>query len=877
MKEGTGKGNNSQVAARGRLSERLRTLLAGRLDARGLVIWYDPQAVYGGLCDRLDLGAEVVRYEGCFFRLRERLEPWLEWIEPDGTLRPAGLQPPRLLVYVPLEREAAEHALIEAESAGTVVEPGASDPQCDSRLGRLVELVFGELQPARAAHLARQADEGLLSVNELDRMAEEAGTQRGALTLVFGSSSPVEIILDFLSNPSRDTAVGRKKALPELAEMVRAETGLASPSADTPAALRAALERFLLSAEPVLILPSAELPLALRELRLPVSPAQRDMIGQLCRQWRDRLSLRQAYVVAADRVESALGAAVLTLSPRSLAPLETFYSFERRLLLFAMEQLQAGAPQEAAELAAVRAGGFWSRERPEARLHWAFVDAAAQLLQVAEDVRTALKGHSWSLAELVDAYARHAAPWLRLDQLERSLEIRYAHCVSSGGLDEGLLETVTARCRGRYAETLDALGQAFSAAGAAAGFRAGNALAHTEVFRSAVASSLAAGRRVAYVLVDALRYEMAFSLLEGMGEDYEAGIEPVLAQLPGVTSVGMAALLPGAERGLELREENGRLGVYLGGTPLRNRADRLAWIAEKSGVPTADLKLADVLKLSPRRRKELEGIRLLVVTSQELDRRGEEDEDDEEVRRYMDEVLEKLRRAIRSLSAAGFQEIVLAADHGFYFTETLEPGLLMDPPGGQTLELKGRVWIGRGGSAGAGYLRLRAGELGLGGELELAFPTGLGAFRIKGGAGRYFHSGASPQEALLPLCRLRRKAAVLGSASLTVEVALARPAITSRFFSVQVSLKVEGLFTEVQKRVRLEVFAGKEEAGTAVLAAYGFDESSREILLAAGQPNTVTVQLTAVPAPASVTLRVVDGESGLLLASRTDVPVSLMI
>ena len=863
------------MAPLGRLSERLRALLAGRLDQRGLVVWYDPQRAYGELLERLDLDALVVRYDDGFFRLRELLEPHLEWVEEGGALRPEALHPPRLLVYVPLERSASEYALIEAETSGAVVEPGAADPECDSRLGRLVELLFGELQPARAAHLARQADERLLRLDELDRMAEEAGTPRGALALVFGSSSSVEILLAFLADPALDDAIEQKQALPELADLVCTDTGLEPAPADTTAGLREALERHLLLAEPALALPVEALPPALRELRLPASAAQRDILSVLCRQWRDRLSLRQAYAAAADRVEAQVGAAGLTFSPRSLAPLETFYSFECRLLLFSLEQLQAGEVQDAAALSAARAGGFWSRERPEARLHWALVEAAAELLQRAETVQAALKGRKWSLTELIDAYARQDQPWLAVDRLERTLELRYAH--ATGGFEDGPLEAVMALCRRRYAETLDALARAFSAAGAAASFQADNALAHTEVYRKAVAPSLAEGRRVAYVLVDALRYEMAGALTEGLGEEYEIRLEPVLAQLPGLTSVGMAALLPGAEHGLELREEGGGLGVLLGGRLLRDRATRLAWLAEKSGVPTAALKLSETLRLSPRRKKELEEVRLLVVTSQELDRHGEEGEEDEEVRRYMDEVLEKLRRAIRCLASAGFEDIVLAADHGFYFAEGLDPGLLMDPPGGRTLELKGRAWVGRGGSAGEGYLRLKASELALGGDLELAFPAGLGAFRVKGGAGRYFHGGASLQEALLPLCRLRRRAAAPDFGILVVELALARPVVTSRFFSVQASLKAEGLAGEGRKRVRLEVLAGREEAGAAVLAAYGFDEASREILLEAGRPNAVTVQLTAASPPPAISLRAVDCESGLVLARLADIPVSLMI
>ncbi len=183
------------------------------------MVWYDPQQAYDGLVDHLDFDVTVVRCRDGFFQLRDRLEPFLEWVNEDGTLDPEALHPPRLLVYVPVSRAVFEYALVEPEGAGVVVEPGSTSPECDTRLGRLVETVFGELQPTRASHLARQADEGLLRVDELDRMAEEAGTPRGALALVFDSSSSVDILLDFLADPALDESIQRKQALGELAEL----------------------------------------------------------------------------------------------------------------------------------------------------------------------------------------------------------------------------------------------------------------------------------------------------------------------------------------------------------------------------------------------------------------------------------------------------------------------------------------------------------------------------------------------------------------------------------------------------------------------------------------------------------------------------------
>ena len=96
-----------------------------------------------------------------------------------------------------------------------------------------------------------------------------------------------------------------------------------------------------------------------------------------------------------------------------------------------------------------------------------------------------------------------------------------ARCAATGGFERGPVEAVIVLCRTRYAEALHVLGWAFSAAGASSGFQADNALAHREVYREAVVTALSEGRRVAYLLVDALRHEMAVSLIsEGLEENY---------------------------------------------------------------------------------------------------------------------------------------------------------------------------------------------------------------------------------------------------------------------------------------------------------------------------------------------------------------------
>jgi len=203
------------------------------------------------------------------------------------------------------------------------------------------------------------------------------------------------------------------------------------------------------------------------------------MISDLCRQWRDRQSLTKAYVAAAERIEATLPPAALAVGSAVLPSLHTFSAFERQLVAVALRHLASGAVDEAAALAKARRLSFWSRERPEIQLRWAVVETAAEQIAGLRDVDQTLKTRAWALDELIDAYTRHAAPWMRIDRLERELETRFARCSAADGLDDSPLLDAVALCRTRYVETLDRLARAFSTALSAAGFRVTNAIPHS--------------------------------------------------------------------------------------------------------------------------------------------------------------------------------------------------------------------------------------------------------------------------------------------------------------------------------------------------------------------------------------------------------------
>ncbi|MGF1529804.1 MAG: hypothetical protein ACFCU4_00400 [Puniceicoccaceae bacterium] len=243
------------------LLRNLSQLLERQITDRGIVVWYDPDKFYAKAVDRLELeGVEVLKLEDGFFRLREQLEPWLEWIDEAGRAIPDREIPPKLLVYVPRHREETHYALIEAETAGVVLEPGAPVAERNTRLAGLVERLYSRLSPEKAGHVARQVEEGLLTFEDVEQMSEEAKSYTtGALKLIFGQASPLDLLLRFVGTDEFDARIQEKNALAGLSGLIEQETGLAPKTKNSPDGLRRALVRHLLLDELALALPEARI------------------------------------------------------------------------------------------------------------------------------------------------------------------------------------------------------------------------------------------------------------------------------------------------------------------------------------------------------------------------------------------------------------------------------------------------------------------------------------------------------------------------------------------------------------------------------------------------------------------------------------------
>ena len=88
----------------------------------------------------------------------------------------------------------------------------------------------------------------------------------------------------------------------------------------------------------------------------------------------------------------------------------------------------------------------------------------------------------------------------------------------------------------------------------------------------------------------------------------------------------------------------------------------------------------------------------------------------------------------------------------------------IDAPGGDTVELHRRCWIGRGGATPPGCVRVSAADARLRLRSRLRVPAGRGVFKAGGDLG-FHHGGPSLQELVIPVLTVRTDGARVGAPS----------------------------------------------------------------------------------------------------------------
>lgn len=862
----------------GKVSEYITGLIKRQVDEKGIVVWYDPECHYTSIVNKWDvLLLPLVKYDKSYFKLRHEIEAFIEFVAEDGTVRPDAGIPPRLVVYVPKARNETANALIEAECAGVVVEPGSDSLPRNTRLSVIARNFFKQHIPGNAEEYARQVENRSLSLADLDRLAEQvSGAGVGALSLIFGAVMPDDVILAFAATDTHDKAIDEKNAIPDITALILEELGLDLASKNDPAALRAKLRRSVLFAECLAAMTERDRKSVSSDSSTQNDKVNIEAVRRLVHQWRNRIDFRESYVESSWAVEREVKADKLPIPEALLSDLETFPCFEDMLIALSESHIIENRPQAALAHAQKRKSMFWPSHDGIYRLRWQFVEIVSQFFLLSTSILDALKASNGTVDIMVLAYTDGSTPWCILDTHYRHIERLFDLIEYDVSKTDDKVEFILASVRNRYGAVVHETALALTAVYAQNGFTTGSFVDQKTVYKSFIESCLNKKQKTAYFLVDALRYEMGRELIEGLEGDFSVEIQPGIAQLPTVTEIGMACLLPEAEKGVAIIIDNDSPVISIGQNRMTSRNERIAYLEEKSGVATVTYKLGDILRISKKIKDDIKDAVLVVITSQEIDQIGEKT-DDFSIGRYSVDILDNVRKALRRVASLGVKNIVITADHGFLHVDAMPSGMKIDAPGGATYSLHRRAWMGKGGRADDSYLRVNASSIGLAGDFECVFPKGMSCFKVRGGNESYMHGGISLQEMVIPIIRLKTKDVIQPQDTAGVTVKYEKKEITNRFFSVIILYTADVMFPRDELIVRVSIVHDAEDAGIAVMAGYGFNDATKEITLLKDKPNSVTLMLTGTVPVGFVTIHVVDINTDMPCASINDIPVKLTI
>ena len=242
--------------SQGVVTKSLVSLITTQVDEHALIVWYDPEGHYHDVAASFaHPKTTVARYDGSFLRLRREIDSLLN-----------DVNPPRLVVYIPIDQAETDHALAELEAAGVVIQPGQQPPNRNTRLSLLARNALRPLRgETNALEIEKQVEAGKLSLADLDAIGEKEDS--GVLSLVFRTSNPQEVALSFLASGRFDAEVEKKSAGGELAELLRSTFEVDLPGNVSLSEMRDRLTRHVLLTDLVMGLGDS-VPVSLTSLKV---------------------------------------------------------------------------------------------------------------------------------------------------------------------------------------------------------------------------------------------------------------------------------------------------------------------------------------------------------------------------------------------------------------------------------------------------------------------------------------------------------------------------------------------------------------------------------------------------------------------------------
>lgn len=603
-------------------------------------------------------------------------------------------------------------------------------------------------------------------------------------TLKVESTRDILFSLLVPSGAQQDALKANESWVAEAKELLKASIGLSLKTrGKTWSAIAEELWRFVLFSEFVFDLPES-LPAQLADVPR-ASDAAKPLIADICERLRSDRRTQATYIERAESVEAELDLKTLCGDIVDLGERDTFPFEERTFLHQAMDALRRDDTDKVRHILSRHAQSVWTG-KGESQAQWDLLRSSLALVEACQDNERLLADHTRSMDSLVAFYI---AQFREVDRLHREFE----QAVSDYDWQDtqGLMHPLQQQVRKQYGRLIEKLQLLFTKHLQSSGWPLPDRLSNNEVFDKLVAPKLAqSGNKVAYLMVDALRYELGVALEQQLAEDGKTVLTPALAQLPSITLVGMASLLPDAGKSLALNNVDGKLVPFIDGQEVKTVAQRMELIRKRYGVRFQEGRLEDYVR---NRFKVEDGTELLVLRSVEIDGHFENHPDTAPTE--IINALKRIRVAIHKLKDAGFRDVVIATDHGFFMNTHAQAGDTCNKLSGDWLNIHERCLLGDG-AADQHHYAISTDKAGIRSDMaKLAGPLTMASYK----AGMlYYHGGASLQESVVPVITLQLDApdqAPIEQASVVLSYKNGAKRITTRLPVMDIAVETQDMFS----------------------------------------------------------------------------------
>ena len=577
------------------------------LDDRRVVVWYDPSQDFAALFDDLDDdGVQKVDARRSMLKARRVADHYWTAVAHPSEGTPSG---PRLLIYVPWGRAATDEAKVQEpfEAYACIGAHFGVDP------AQSLRAFAHKALPQRTADIDRlYSEHRRVTLTQLEALARHASYP--LLKQGLGTDDAIEVAARVIVEPDQvRVALAGAGVQSDLARLLRESFGFEAPSDET--MLRLAFRRWVLFSEFAFDV-DGRVPEHAASVPRATTPF-RNAIYSVCDRVRGAEQWREGYIAAATEVEKEVRLGSLPGEASSWGERDTFAAEDTAALQFVQAECLAGRLEVARRTIDVRRHSIWRRELERGQL-WTLASRALELLEAGRRWTNRATPAARPVADHVRGYAADGDGLWLVDRAQRWMERAAGDCV-----EREVLQPLVERTQAVYRQAIDCAQQAFLEAVVRDGWPPEGPL-QIRVFARHVAPAVQAGERVAYFLLDALRYEMGRDLGQMLDTLGTVHVEPTATVVPTTTTFGMAALLPGADTGFGCAVHEGGLVPTVAGKAMLTVEERKGRFLEQFGDRYVDLRLDELQDANvPKMRKLIGRATLLVVRSDDSVKAGE--------------------------------------------------------------------------------------------------------------------------------------------------------------------------------------------------------------------------------------------------------------